>query len=594
MRARLLLTLVATLSLAGPAQASITRGWSTAADVITPRANAAAVALDDGRVLVAGGNSSPSTALSSAELYDPATNTWAAARPMLHAHARLAMVKLTDGRVLVTDGFNGNDAEIYNPAKNIWSAAGDFASSTRYSTNAALFALSGGRALQVGPPDFTGELYDSETNTWSPVGATTTTDRAAAPLAALPGERFLLAGGEYNNYEPNEKRWPTNTAAILDLADDGWQPAAPLSVPRALASLTTLKTGGVLAAGGQDASYTWLRSAEVYDPLLDRWSPTGPMLTVQRAHVAVTLADGSVMVVGGNTDGGGPSTATQVYSPQTNRWTSSGSMTAMHYQHTAVTLNDGRVLVTGGQSLTPIADLWTPTTTLSVTRDAAGITLINTGEQPLFTEAPQITGADAGEYKADAGRCRWVAARASCTIPLAFTPTRTGEHSAVLSIDDNTASGTHSLPLTDSVPVPVPAPPPADGDADGVADSADRCPQLAGPAGRGGCPTGLLADPSIAYRSVTGGIKVVAYYVKATTGAKLEVTCSKHACKRFVGVGRGNARVRVRTLNGKRLANGTKVTIAVSAPGHLTTTVKDTIARNRRSEGRPHCTPVAC
>jgi hypothetical protein len=67
---------------------------------------------------------------------------------------------------------------------------------------------------------------------------------------------------------------------------------------------------------------------------------------------------------------------------------------------------------------------------------------------------------------------------------------------------------------------PPPPPPPPDTDGDGVLDSADRCGTLAGTAIRSGCPTGLLADPSIRYRVVRGGIRVIAYYVKATKGAR--------------------------------------------------------------------------
>jgi hypothetical protein len=86
----------------------------------------------------------------------------------------------------------------------------------------------------------------------------------------------------------------------------------------------------------------------------------------------------------------------------------------------------------------------------------------------------------------------------------------------------------------------------------------------------------------------------VAYYVKATTGARVVVKCSKKACKQTVAKGKGSRRVRITRLNGKRLRNGTAITITVSMPGRLTTTVTDRIARSRRVEGRPRCAPVGC
>ena len=58
--------------------------------------------------------------------------------------------------------------------------------------------------------------------------------------------------------------------------------------------------------------------------------------------------------------------------------------------------------------------------------------------------------------------------------------------------------------------------------------------------------------------------------------------------------GKGAKRVRIARLNGKRLANGTKITITVTKAGRLTTTVTDRVSRGRRIEGRPRCVPVGC
>ena len=145
------------------------------------------------------------------------------------------------------------------------------------------------------------------------------------------------------------------------------------------------------------------------------------------------------------------------------------------------------------------------------------------------------------------------------------------------------------VPTTD--PPPPPPPPPADTDGDGVLDTADRCASVGGPAIRSGCPNGLLADPSIRYRVVRGGIRVIAYYVKATKGARVTVTCSR-GCRKSILRGRGSTRVvRVNRLNGRRLKNGTKITVTASLNGRLTTTVIDRVKRARRVEGRPVCKP---
>ena len=53
--------------------------WAQAANLTQARASHAAVALQDGMVLVVGGEAASGAALSTAELYDPATGTWASA-----------------------------------------------------------------------------------------------------------------------------------------------------------------------------------------------------------------------------------------------------------------------------------------------------------------------------------------------------------------------------------------------------------------------------------------------------------------------------------------------------------------------------------
>ena len=50
---------------------------------------------------------------------------------------------------------------------------------------------------------------------------------------------------------------------------------------------------------------------------------------------------------------------------------------------------------------------------------------------------------------------------------------------------------------------------------------------------------------SIAYRRSGSGIRVVRYYVEATKGARVTVTCSKRACRKTVTKGKGAKRVRI-------------------------------------------------
>jgi hypothetical protein len=115
-----------------------------------------ATQLDNGLVLVAGGCSVdgyPSSAMASAELYDPSTGLFTAAGSLTVARCRHTATKLHDGRVLLAGGWTNigdgylASAEVYDPAINTFSAAGTM-QEERVAHTATL--LSDGRVLVLG------------------------------------------------------------------------------------------------------------------------------------------------------------------------------------------------------------------------------------------------------------------------------------------------------------------------------------------------------------------------------------------------------------------------------------------------------------
>src|SRR5436309_2399446 len=106
-----------------------------------------------------------------------------------------------------------------------------------------------------------------------------------------------------------------HTATQLDCGTVS--PAAPLNVPRTLASAALLLDGTVLVAGGQTTSED-LDSAEVYDAATNTfaWLPAA-MGTARSGHLGVQLLHNGKVLISGGTSGGQLVASAEVYDPVT-------------------------------------------------------------------------------------------------------------------------------------------------------------------------------------------------------------------------------------------------------------------------------------
>ena len=93
--------------------------WVAAATVADSRTGAAAVALPDGRTLIAGGLAANGTATDTVVIYDPEANSFASVGQLLGARVGHTATLLEDGRVLVAGGtikdFPTADLELFDP-----------------------------------------------------------------------------------------------------------------------------------------------------------------------------------------------------------------------------------------------------------------------------------------------------------------------------------------------------------------------------------------------------------------------------------------------------------------------------------------------
>ncbi len=367
--------------------------------------NHTATLLEDGRVLVAGGQTtrrgsqfSLPPGVASAEIYDPSTGRWSPTSPMFDARRHHGAVLLEDGRVLVagglTDEFGTNpegawidwvgsigSAEVYDPTTETWSLVGDMPEQTvsligTQSMRPAILLemLDNGKVLAIGGlGPSAGGLYDPSSGTWASDGEPATSSKYQKRLehrsVLLGNGKVLFIGGWDGRAQRGSMM---DSVELYDPLTGSASPTGSLSGPRLLPSVAVLADGRVLAAGGLGGiSFRSVATSEIYDPQSGTWSGAEEMTTKRILHTMTVLPDGRVLVVGD-----GPNRWTEMYDPSTGIWSRVASTIAGRLGHTATVLKDGRVLVAGGTSpergqpfpstsaevYDPVADIWTPST----------------------------------------------------------------------------------------------------------------------------------------------------------------------------------------------------------------------------------------
>jgi hypothetical protein len=311
----------------------------------SPHSLHTATRLADGRVLIAGGvaDSTLTTIVAAADLYDPTTQMFSAASSMASPRAYHTATLLLDGRVLIAGGSSGSadlsSAELYDPATGLFTLTGSL-NVARGGHTATL--LPNGTVLIAGGDALPGELYDPIAGTFTPIGSLSV-QRFKGTATLLANGKVLFTGGRGGAY--------VATAELFDPSTAAFSPAGSMGAVRAYHTAVPLNDGTVFIAGGFSGTAT-LSSTEIYNPSSGVFTPAGPMSTARDTHAATVLPSGKVLISGGENQTG-TLTNGEIFDPAFGAIVMPGILGMSHYPgpgfaHTATLLTNGQVLIAGG------------------------------------------------------------------------------------------------------------------------------------------------------------------------------------------------------------------------------------------------------
>ena len=327
--------------------------WAPAGSMTQARTGASAALLQDGRILITGGQSADGPS-ASAELVNHDGSFSAAAR-MHIARSNHISVVLHDGRVLVaggttTGGRTTSSAEIYDPVSNVWSAASSMVEPRSGQTASLLedgrVLVAGGETVGLLGPSVSAslEIFDPTTNVFVTAGVLSTARKGHA-AALLADGRVLIAGG-------SDGAGTLDSVDIYDPATELVSQGPNLMSPRIGLSATTLLDGSVLIAGGSNGTGD-LASAERYDVAAGAFSPvTSELATPRREHLAFLLPHNNNVLIVGGTSAGAAQASSELFVPWAGSFSATEAMSeARAGAAGSALILDGLILIAGGSGL---------------------------------------------------------------------------------------------------------------------------------------------------------------------------------------------------------------------------------------------------
>jgi hypothetical protein len=214
---------------------------------------------------------------------------------MGEARSEHAAVLLADGRVLVVGGVGAAQAlfsgEIFDPEAETWTPVPKMQSGGRPSAIALPDGTSAVVTTSIGtnhPGSTVWQRYQPTTNSWS--GLETIRTGTVGQCIALLDGGLLMTGGT------SEGRIVRSMRYRFDLGT--WSAGAAPAENRGFGAMARLADGRVLLAGGVTSDGI-VGVVELFDVATDAWIAEPSLEPARHSATATTLGDGTILVGGG-------------------------------------------------------------------------------------------------------------------------------------------------------------------------------------------------------------------------------------------------------------------------------------------------------
>lgn len=254
----------------------------------------AGIQLDDGNILVTGGNTwfRPLELTSNeTEIYDITSQKWKVAVPMNKERSRHDMIKLNDGSILAIGGFNESTCEVLSKDYLKWTLTDSLKRKRFYGQRATL----------------------------------------------MKDGNVLLIGG-YTDHPANGTSEALKECELYNYLKGEWVRVNDLNTGRYYHTATLLQNGKVLVTGGTTGPGL-PNSCEMFDPLTEEWIYVAPMHYSRTRHSATLLPNGKVLITGGQQK------YSELYDPNTNQWEVVGEVSLAFNNNTAIILKGEEYLL---------------------------------------------------------------------------------------------------------------------------------------------------------------------------------------------------------------------------------------------------------